>query len=64
MVIRFLQGWNDKYKGEIIDLPHFVAEELIRREIAIEHQDFYFNLIDNFWNNKDLQWNLKQEKDS
>lgn len=62
MVVKFTQGWNDKNLGNIVDLPDYIAEELIRREIAIDINSFQFNIDDNFWKNKDLQWILIQEK--
>ena len=62
MLVKFVQGWNDKNRGDLIELPHYIAEELIRREIAIDFYSFQFAIDDNFWNNKDLQWISIQEK--
>lgn len=64
MVVKLVQGWNDKNYGDIIDLPNYIAEELIRREIAIDTNSWQFTIDDNFWINKDLQWILIQEKHS
>lgn len=64
MLLKFCNGWHDIAKGEIREIPDNIANELIRREIAVKNCYFEFIEDKDFWITKDKVWNSLIEKNS